>query len=254
VAGLRKLALNAAHPGSRERFLALHEIAQGRCATAVAARTGRRAQTVMGWLHAYNEHGVEALRYQRTGGPPRFRPDIAAALGDQVRAAQRQTASPPLAGRAVKPLWTLRHLVGFVRAQFSRHYCRETIRRVLHRLELSCKKTRKLLGRTKPEQRVAFIDRIGSLLDGVRDERHHLVYLDEAHVHQDVDLGYGWDERGKRFHVASSSPGLADKVSFYGPYLYNEGARCGSGRMSGPMARARSMSCTGCAPRSQRAT
>jgi hypothetical protein len=72
VADLRHLALSAAHPRSRERFLALHEIAQGSCATTVAARTGRRAQTVMGWLDAYNEHGPEALRYQRTGGRPPF--------------------------------------------------------------------------------------------------------------------------------------------------------------------------------------
>ena len=84
VADLRHLALTAAHPRSRERFLALHEMAQGSCATAVAERTGRRAQTVMGWLHAYNEHGPEALTYQRTGGRPPC-PDIATALGDQVR-------------------------------------------------------------------------------------------------------------------------------------------------------------------------
>ena len=72
VADLRYLALGAAHPRSRERFLALHEIAEGSCATAIAERTGRRAQTVMGWLHAYNEHGPAALRYQRTGGRPPF--------------------------------------------------------------------------------------------------------------------------------------------------------------------------------------
>src|SRR5689334_13308087 len=57
VADLRHLALSAAHPRSRERFLALYEIAEGSCATAVADRTGRRAQIVTGWLHAYNEHG-----------------------------------------------------------------------------------------------------------------------------------------------------------------------------------------------------
>jgi Homeodomain-like domain len=68
VADLCHLALGAAHPRSRERFLALHEIAEGSCATAVAERTGRRAQTVMGWLHAYNEHGPEAVTYQRSGG------------------------------------------------------------------------------------------------------------------------------------------------------------------------------------------
>ena len=110
-----------------------------------------------------------------------------------------------------------------MQAQFGRCCCRETIRRALHRLKLSWKKARKLLGRADPGQREAFIAEIGPLLDGARDEHHHLVYLDEAHIHQDVDLGYGWGERGKRFYVTSSSPGLKAKVSFYGLYLYNEG-------------------------------
>jgi winged helix-turn-helix protein len=118
-------------------------------------------------------------------------PDIAAALGEQVRTAQRQAASPAVAEAEVKPRWTLRRLVSFVQAQFGRRCCRETIRRALHRLKLSWKKAHKLLGRADPEQREAFIAQISALLDGARDERHHLVYLDEAHIHQDVDLGYG---------------------------------------------------------------
>jgi len=72
VADLRRLALTAPHARSRERFLALHDIAQGACATHVAACTGRHPQTVMGWLHGYNEHGPEALLYRRTGGRPPF--------------------------------------------------------------------------------------------------------------------------------------------------------------------------------------
>src|SRR3954453_20133732 len=46
---------------------------------------------------------------------------------------------------------------------------------------------------------------------------------ESAHIHQDADLGYGWAKRGERFLVASSSPGLSARVSFYGLYLYNEG-------------------------------
>lgn len=71
-ADLRHLALSAAHARSRERFLALHDVAQGACATQVAERTGRHPQTVMGWLHSYNEHGPAALVYGRTGGRPPF--------------------------------------------------------------------------------------------------------------------------------------------------------------------------------------
>ena len=71
-ADLRHLALNATHARSRERFLALYDIAQGACATQVAERTGRHPQTVMGWLHSYNEHGPAVLLYCRTGGRPPF--------------------------------------------------------------------------------------------------------------------------------------------------------------------------------------
>jgi transposase len=95
-------------------------------------------------------------------------PDIAAALGEQVRAAQRQAASPPVAGADVKPRWTLRRLAGFVQAQFGRRCCRETIRRALHRLKLSWQKAHKLLGRADPEKREAFVAQIGALLDGAR--------------------------------------------------------------------------------------
>src|SRR6187431_3048405 len=67
---LRRLALNAPHARTRERALALYDIAQGSCATQVAARTGRHPQTVMGWLHAYHAQGPAALAYGRTGGRP----------------------------------------------------------------------------------------------------------------------------------------------------------------------------------------
>jgi hypothetical protein len=81
----------------------------------------------------------------------------------------------------------------------------------------------KLLGRADPERRQAFVEQIQDLLAGAQHDRHLLVYLDEAHIHQDADLGYGWADRGRRLWVASPSPRLSDKLSFYGLYLYNEG-------------------------------
>jgi Homeodomain-like domain len=65
---LRHLALNAPHARTRERALALFDITQHRCATQVALRTGRRAHTVMDWVHAYNQDGPAALAFRRTGG------------------------------------------------------------------------------------------------------------------------------------------------------------------------------------------
>ena len=72
---LRHLALSAPHARTRERALALFDITQHRCATQVAGRTGRRAYTVMNWVHtvmdwvhAYNQGGPAALAFRRTGG------------------------------------------------------------------------------------------------------------------------------------------------------------------------------------------
>jgi hypothetical protein len=74
---LRRLASGAPHPRTRERSepvegLALYEITQASCATRIAPRTHRHPQTVMEWVHTYNERGPDALAYRRTGGRPPF--------------------------------------------------------------------------------------------------------------------------------------------------------------------------------------
>ena len=65
---LRHLALSAPHARTRERALALFDITQHSCASQVAMRTGRRAHTVLGWVHTYNAQGPDALAFRRTGG------------------------------------------------------------------------------------------------------------------------------------------------------------------------------------------
>lgn len=67
---LRKHAFQAEHPRTRERFLALYEITQGKSATQVGRGTQRNPQTVMEWVHRYNEQGPSRLLYERTGGRP----------------------------------------------------------------------------------------------------------------------------------------------------------------------------------------
>src|SRR5215207_9816742 len=171
----------------------------------------------------------EDLRHLALSAPHARTRERALALFDitqhrcATQVAQRTAATPPLVGADPVPRWTLRRLVGGVRERFGLVCCRETIRAALHRRTLSWKKAKKLLGRANPEQRQAFLEQLQGVLDGAQRDRHLLVYVDEAHIHQDADLGYGWAKRGERFWVASSSPGLSARVSFYGLYLYNEG-------------------------------
>jgi transposase len=68
-----QLSLKAAHARSRERFQALYMIGTQQVnATEWAKQSGRRNQTVMDWIHQYNEQGPQSLHYQRTGGRPPF--------------------------------------------------------------------------------------------------------------------------------------------------------------------------------------
>src|SRR3954451_17698736 len=90
---------------------------------------------------------------------------------------------PPIEGADPAPRWTLRRLVGWMRERFGLVCCRETIRSALHRLGLSWKKAKKLLGRADPERREAFVEQLQGLLDGAQRDQHLLVYVDEAHIH-----------------------------------------------------------------------
>ena len=65
---LRRLALESPHKRSRERFMALYEVARGSNATQVAAATGRMDETVQAWVKRYNAEGPEAIYYRHTGG------------------------------------------------------------------------------------------------------------------------------------------------------------------------------------------
>ena len=69
LSDLQRLSIEADHVRSRERFQAMYMIASGQSnASRGAIETGRQNQTVMSWVHAYNESGPEALHYQKTGG------------------------------------------------------------------------------------------------------------------------------------------------------------------------------------------
>jgi hypothetical protein len=89
---LRGLAVSSEHPRTRERFLALYEMAQGRSATAWAARSERHDDTVQAWVHAYNQRGPDALKYRRTGG---FRPFARGSRkGSEISCAPRLPSLP----------------------------------------------------------------------------------------------------------------------------------------------------------------
>lgn len=75
VSDLQKLAVDAEHRRSRERFQALFQIGSKQTnATRWAGEIGRDRQTVMEWVHKYNAEGPTAVLYRHSGGRPPFLP------------------------------------------------------------------------------------------------------------------------------------------------------------------------------------
>lgn len=98
-------------------------------------------------------------------------------------------------------------------------FCRETVRKVLRQLGHSWKKARKLLGKACPVRRAEFVEQLCQLLEQSKHPDSPLVlFCDEAHIHLDTDLGYGWAPVGKRLWVNSYSRSLGAKVTCFGFY------------------------------------
>lgn len=66
---IRRLSIEAEHSRSRERFQALYMIgSEQENASRWAKDINRQKQTVLGWIHRYNEYGPDSIHYQHTGG------------------------------------------------------------------------------------------------------------------------------------------------------------------------------------------
>lgn len=110
-------------------------------------------------------------------------------------------------------------------SKLGRSVSRTTLRNLLTSSGLSWKKCKKLLSKADPQKRAAYISQFQQLFEQMCRGDLRLVYLDEAHVHQDLDLGYTWALRGEPTWQKSSCPPLAARLNWYGAYDFSEG-RC----------------------------
>ncbi len=89
---LTELCLLAPHPRTRERLLALRDIARGSCASALCKPMGRHLTTVLKWVHDFNAHGPQALVYRPSGGSPSHRKRLGPLIHEALQGAQQAAA------------------------------------------------------------------------------------------------------------------------------------------------------------------
>jgi transposase len=93
----------------------------------------------------------------------------------------------------------------------------------LQRAQLTWKKVKKLLGRAKPEKRAAHVEQLQKLFAEVCAGEVILIYVDEVHIHRDLDLGYTWGRKGQRLWRTSDCPKRSERMNAYGAYDFTDG-------------------------------
>lgn len=120
-------------------------------------------------------------------------------------------------------LWTVKKLRRYLLEAFGLRACRNTIRRMLKQARMSWKKIKKMLGKANPDKRAAHVEQLAKLYEGVCKGEIILVYVDEAHFHRDMDLGYAWGRIGKRLWRKSGCAKLSERLNCYGAYDFSNG-------------------------------
>ena len=121
--------------------------------------------------------------------------------------------------------WTLKKLRQWVADQLGRPVSRNTLRTILKQAGLSWKKCKKLLSKANAAQRAEFVAQFQRLYEQMCQGQVRIIYLDEAHFHQDLNLGYSWGLVGQPLWRESHSPPLSARLNWYGAYDFSQG-RC----------------------------
>ena len=94
---------------------------------------------------------------------------------------------------------------------------------ILKQANLSWKKCKKCLAKADPEKRIQFVEQFQVLYARMLRGEVRIIYIDEAHIHQDMDLGYTWSPKGEPAWRSSTSPGRGKRINWYGAYDFTEG-------------------------------
>jgi transposase len=121
--------------------------------------------------------------------------------------------------------WTLKKLRRWVESKLERQVSRTLLRTLLKAAGLSWKKCKKLLAKANAAKRSEFVQQVQTFYERLWRGEIRLVYIDEAHIHQDLDLGYTWAPASEPAWRKSTSPPLSARLNWYGAFDFSQ-SRC----------------------------
>jgi transposase len=98
------------------------------------------------------------------------------------------------------------------------------LRTILRAAGLRWKQCKKLFATGDPLKRAVFVEHFQALYERMCRGEVVIVYIDEVHLHQDMEVGFTWSPVGEANWVRSSSPGLSARLNCFGAYNFTDGA------------------------------
>ena len=119
--------------------------------------------------------------------------------------------------------WTLKKLQHWLKQVMGCDLARSTLHRILLAAQLRWKKCQKVFKKADTQQRADFMARFHKLYAQLHRQKIRLVYVDEAHIHRDMDLGYTWTRKNQIAWRMSDSAPFSDRINWYGAYDFGAG-------------------------------
>ena len=192
LADLRALSVEAKDTRSRERFLALYMIADKRTSACAWAREtdAPRRQSSDGYMPTIDwDPRLCSIVIREVVAL--FSPEQVEQLVSVV--CETEPIEHGLPGHT----WTLKKLRRWLKQVMNCDVSRSTLHRILRAAQLRWKRCQKVFKKADPQKRAAFMERFQRLYEQFWRQKIRLVYIDEAHIHRDMDLGYTWTAKNK---------------------------------------------------------
>jgi transposase len=134
--------------------------------------------------------------------------------------------APPAAAGLAAATWSWKSVRQWVAEQYAKPLSGRSALRYLHRLGFVWKRPKRLLVKADAAKRAAFVALYRTLLAKAQERGARIFFVDEAHFRADGDLRGLWVRRGAEALVASSSPGLGEKATYYAGVCLETGEVC----------------------------
>lgn len=132
--------------------------------------------------------------------------------------------APPQAVGLAWANWCWRAVKQFISEQFGKRLSRTSCLEYLQRLGFVRKRPGKRLLKADAEKRETFVGEYLALRTEAQESGAKIFFVDEAHFRADVEVRQMWTLRGTPALVASTSPRLSEKATYYSAICLETGA------------------------------